>query len=163
MPVTRPNTPPAGGPEYDASKTQPERFTQRVAGAQTVGTGKATFVNDTGKTLHLRSVKVSVGTAPTGADLIVDVNLDGTTIFSAQTQRPKVVAGSKSGVATPAQAGKPVKAAAGATITVDVDQIGSTVAGSDLVVTVEGVLFAEGAIDPLELAVGATLPHSLRV
>lgn len=75
-----------------------------------------------------------VNTAPTGASILVDVNKNGTTIYTTQASRVTVAAGANAG----AQAGAPdVKAvAAGDYVTVDVDQVGSTVAGSDATVFV---------------------------
>jgi hypothetical protein len=46
--------------------------------------------NDTGEDLTVTGVRASVGTAPTGATLIVDVNLAGTTIFTTQASRPAI-------------------------------------------------------------------------
>ncbi len=75
-----------------------------------------------------------VGTAPTDADLIVDVHLNGTTIFA--TGKPTIAAAAfDSGLATPTVQ----VAAAGQYFTVDVDQIGSTIAGSDLTVFIRYV------------------------
>lgn len=75
--------------------------------------------------------RVSVGTAPTGASLIVDINKNGTTIFTTQGNRPTIAAGSNLASTT---APDVTTFVAGDYITVDVDQIGSTVAGADLVV-----------------------------
>lgn len=130
---------PAGGFEFDVAAAQPEDWRTFLAGAQTVGVGKARYVNTENHVVRLRNVHLRVGTAPTGADLIVDVNVDGTTAFSAQTGRPKIVAGQTSGSAVPAQAGVAVDVPVGGVVTIDVDQIGSTVAGSDLNVVVEVV------------------------
>lgn len=133
---------PAGGLLYDISATNPERFVVTLAGAATVGNGKGRYVNQTGETLRLRTVDLVAGTAPVGADLIVDVNVDGTTAFSAQTGRPKIVAGQKTGSAVPAQAGVPVDVPPNGVVTVDVDQIGSGTAGSDVTIEVELVKLA---------------------
>jgi hypothetical protein len=38
----------------------------------------------------IRSVTAAVGTAPTGATLIADVNIDGTTVFTTQANRPTI-------------------------------------------------------------------------
>lgn len=80
-------------------------------------------------------VSAAVNTAPTGASILVDVNKNGTTIFTTQGNRPSIAA---AGYATAAEVtNMDVTAfAAGDYCTVDVDQIGSTVAGSDLVVLV---------------------------
>jgi hypothetical protein len=75
-------------------------------------------------------VTAAVNTAPTGASLILDVNKNGTTIFTTQANRPTIAA---SGNATTTEPTPDVTAmAAGDYLTVDVDQIGSTVAGSDV-------------------------------
>lgn len=156
-PETRPA--PAGGPAYTDSLTDPKHFTYSATGNVTTGAGKARFVNDTGETLRLRKVSLTVGTAPTGADLLVDVNVNGTTAFSVQANRPKVVAGQTSGSAVPAVTGNDVDVAPGAVITVDVDQIGSTVAGADLTVVVEAVKWATGALDWKDLRDGYVRPN----
>lgn len=73
-----------------------------------------------------------VGTAPTGASIIVDVNKNGTTLFA--TGKPTIAAGTtNSGAASVPSSPNLVD---GDEITVDIDQIGSTVAGSDLTVEV---------------------------
>lgn len=80
----------------------------------------------------LASVRASVGTAPTGAAIIVDVSKNGTTVFTTQANRPTIPAGSTtSGLVTNMDV---TALAAGDYLTVDVDQVGSTVAGADLVV-----------------------------
>lgn len=86
----------------------------------------------------ITSVYAAVGTAPTGASVIVDVNVNGTTIFTTQGNRPTIVIGSNySGVVTNMNM---TSVGAGQYITVDVDQVGSTVAGADLSVFVTYVL-----------------------
>lgn len=100
----------------------------------TVAVGTMRLYNDTGSTITISTVRASVGTAPTGASLIVDVNLNGTTIFTTQSARPTITASSFTATGTPA-----VTAWTNGTyLTVDVDQVGSTIAGSDLTVTVVG-------------------------
>jgi hypothetical protein len=82
----------------------------------------------------IKTVRSSVGTAPTGAALIVDVNKNGTTIFTTQADRPEIaVSGNYSGEETPAVD----SLSEGNYLTVDIDQVGSTVAGEDLVVVIE--------------------------
>jgi hypothetical protein len=78
-------------------------------------------------------VTATLGTAPTGATAIIDVNKNGTTIFTTQTARPTFAIGSKvATVGTPAVS----TLVANDILTVDIDQIGSTVTGADLVVSV---------------------------
>ena len=73
-------------------------------------------------------------TAPTGASIVVDVNKNGTTIFTTQANRPTVAAaGNVSGQAVP----DVTSLAVGDYLTVDIDQVGSTIAGADLVVVLK--------------------------
>jgi hypothetical protein len=75
-----------------------------------------------------------VGTAPTGSAVIVDVNKNGTTVFTTQSNRPQIADGQySSGVVTAVEVAPFV---AGDYFTVDIDQVGSTIAGSDLTVEV---------------------------
>lgn len=104
--------------------------------ASTLATGTGTFriYNDCGETLTIKSVRASVGTAPTGASIVVDVNVGGTTIFTTQGNRPAIAAsGNTSGKITNMDV---TSIADGAYFTIDVDQVGSTVAGADLVVQI---------------------------
>jgi hypothetical protein len=83
----------------------------------------------------LTKVRIGVGTAPTGASVIVDVKKNGTTIFTTTGNRPAISAGGFSGVSgtpdTPSVTTNDY-------LTVDVSQVGSTVAGSDLTVQIFG-------------------------
>ena len=101
-----------------------------LAGTITVGTGKARFYLE--KSYVFESVRISVNTAPTGATIIVDVNKNGTTIFTTQGNRPVISASAFTGTSTNPDV---TTFASGDYITFDVDQIGSTVAGADLVCT----------------------------
>lgn len=75
-----------------------------------------------------------VDTAPTGAAVIVDVNKNGTTVFSTQSNRPTIaVSTTFSGLVTNMNT---TAFAASDKCTVDLDQVGSTVAGADLTVGV---------------------------
>ena len=103
------------------------------AGALSLYTGQATWINSTGRTLTLVNAIASVGTAPTGSSVIVDVNKNGTTIFTTQANRPTIaIAGKSSGKKTP----DVTTLADGDSLTIDIDQIGSTIAGSDLTVSI---------------------------
>jgi hypothetical protein len=109
-------------------------FSFSTSGNLTVGTGQHRIYNDTGVTQIIRAVRASVGTAPTGAAVRVDVNKNGTTIFTTQANRPSIPVSQFT-------SGKVVNMdittlADGDFITVDVDVIGSTIAGADLVVQV---------------------------
>ena len=120
----------------DLDTAMPPVVTTRTfstTGPVVVTTGAHRLYNDTGGTLTITNVRASVGTAPTGAALIVDVNKNGTTIFTTQTNRPTIAV---SGFTDTADAIQVSAWPVGEYLTVDVDQIGSTVAGSDLTVTV---------------------------
>lgn len=108
-------------------------ITYGKAGPAYVTTGKLRYKFPFAATIV--GVSVSVDTAPTGADIIVDVNKNGTTIFTTQANRPRVVAGAFSTAAEVTNMNV-TSIAAGDYITIDVDQVGSTVAGSDLSVFV---------------------------
>ncbi len=109
-------------------------FSFSRAGTLTTGTGAHRLYNDSGATLTIKAVRVSVGTAPTGASIIVDINVSGTTIFSTQGNRPTIAAsGNTSGKVTNMNT---TTIADGSYFTVDIDQIGSTIAGADLTVQI---------------------------
>lgn len=123
---------PGWSPIADTNKTA----IARKAGAQTVAALAATetWYNDSDTTLYISKVRASVGTAPTGAALIADVKLDGTSIYATTTANRPTIAVST----TTALGGTPdtVAVPAGSALTFAVTQIGSTVAGSDLSVQV---------------------------
>jgi hypothetical protein len=100
-------------------------------GTLATGTGAVRFYFAEARLIT--NIVANVGTAPTGASVIVDVNKNGTTLFTTQANRPTIAA---SAFADTASVPDVVTVAAGDYITVDIDQVGSTVAGADLVVTV---------------------------
>jgi len=83
--------------------------------------------------MTITNVTAAVNTAPTGASLIVDVNKNGTTIFSTQGNRPTIAATETEDTSSTPDV---TALAQNDVVTIDVDQIGSTVAGADLVVQV---------------------------
>lgn len=102
----------------------------------TLSVGSGSFKLPFTTTATLASVQLAVGTVPTGADLVVDVNKNGTTIFTTQANRPTVPDGDADGVG--AEATPDVTSIGeGEYLTVDIDQVGATVAGADLTVSVE--------------------------
>lgn len=104
-------------------------------GSLSVGAGTFRLYNDMGTTWTITGVRASAGTAPTGASIIVDVNKNGTTIFTTQGNRPTIaISGNTSGNVTNMDV---TTVAAGEYLTVDIDQVGSTIAGADLTVQVE--------------------------
>lgn len=103
------------------------------AGALTVGAGKDRALIPFN--CEIVSVSAIVGTAPTGASLIVDVLKNGTTIFTTTANRPTIVAGATQTTTFP----RPdvTRLVAGDNLTLSISQIGSTVAGSDLDVVIQ--------------------------
>lgn len=95
-------------------------------------TGTARFVMPAAGTLV--GVVCSVSSAPTGQALICDLNKNGTTVFSTQANRPRVADGAF------ASAALAVPDTTSFSLldyyTLDIDQIGTGAAGSDLVVNV---------------------------
>lgn len=88
--------------------------------------------------MTILGVRASAGSAPTGAAVIVDVNKNGTTLFTTQANRPTIAAGAN---VTAAEAVPDITSLVlGDYVTVDIDQIGSTAAGSDLLVFVRYTL-----------------------
>jgi hypothetical protein len=102
--------------------------------ALTTGTAKVTF--RTPYAMTLTGVKASVTTAPTGAVLTVDINEGGVSILSTKltidaTEKTSTTA------AIPAVISDS-SLAADAEITIDIDTVGSTIAGAGLKVTLLG-------------------------
>lgn len=80
-----------------------------------------------------------VGTAPTGASIIVDINkgtttTNGTTIWSTQANRLTITAGTTSATQT---AFNTTAVSANDILSIDIDAIGSSVAGSNLTVMLQ--------------------------
>jgi hypothetical protein len=103
-----------------------------VPGTLTVGTGKARFYIP--GPITLSNVRASVSTAAAGSDIIVDVNLNGATVFTTQANRPKIFAGQ---VTCPMATPDIKELTTGDYLSVDIDSIGSIFAGSDLTVQIE--------------------------
>jgi len=81
----------------------------------------------------ITNVTAAVGTAPVDASLIVDVNIDGTTAFTTQGNRPTITTGNTTDLSSTPDV---TAVSAGEYLTMDIDQVGSTTAGSDLIVQV---------------------------
>jgi hypothetical protein len=101
----------------------------------TTGTAKVTFRMPYAMTLT--AVRASVTTAPTGSTLVVDVNEGGTSVLSTKlsidaTEKTSTTAATAAVISDSALADD-------AEITVDIDQIGATVAGAGLKVWLIGV------------------------
>jgi len=101
-------------------------------GLATVGTKQAQALIP--GPLTISKVKIYADTAPVGASLIVDVNKNGSTIFTTQANRPAIPSGGHSD-----DSGTPniTSLAEGDRLSVDIDQVGSTTpGGNDLLVTI---------------------------
>lgn len=103
------------------------------AGTLATGVGTHRLYNDTGMTLTIKAVRASVGTAPTGAAIRVDVNINGTTIFTTQGNRPNIAVSTNTSKVTNMDV---TSIADGNYFTVDLDVVGSSVAGADLTVQI---------------------------
>jgi hypothetical protein len=101
-----------------------------VVGTLSTGTSQAPLLRAS-QNLTIVKARATVKTAPTGASIIVDVNKGGTTIFTTQANRPQIaISGYSDDSGTP----DVTALADGDEITIDIDQVGSTVAGADLTV-----------------------------
>jgi hypothetical protein len=98
-------------------------------GTLSVSTGTLPFAAPVAMTIT--GFWVACGTAPTGAAIIVDVLKNGSTLWPTNpANRPKIGAGSKNsgGLAVP----DVTALAAGDVLTISLVQVGSTVPGADL-------------------------------
>jgi hypothetical protein len=100
----------------------------------TTGTAKVTF--RTPYAMTLSSVRASVNTAPTGSTLVVDINTGGSTILS--TKLSIDASELTSTTAATAAVISDTALANDAEVTIDIDQIGSTIAGKGLKVVLIG-------------------------
>lgn len=99
-------------------------------GVLAVQTGKIRIYNELGLTQNITKVFCSVNTAPVGQAIIVDVNKNGTSIFTAGN-RPQIAAGANTGFST--NINTPTFSPDDY-LQMDIDQIGSSTKGSDLTV-----------------------------
>jgi hypothetical protein len=119
-----------------STRTTDVTFAKSGTVATTTESTAARWYNDTGRTLTFVSARASAVTAPTGASLKVDVNVDGTTCFVATSQvnRPTIAISGNTNKTTTFDSISTI--ADGSYLSVNIDQIGSTVAGADLTVTI---------------------------
>ncbi len=100
----------------------------------TTGTAKVTFRMPLAMTLT--AVRLNVNTAPTGSALVVNVLQNGSSVFST---KPQIDAGSRSSVGSGTTQVISVSAlTSDAEMTINLDQIGSTIAGKGLKVWLIG-------------------------
>lgn len=84
--------------------------------------------------MTVTNVRVRVGTQPTGASAIFDINKNGTTMFSTSGNRPTVLADTSQDLSSVPDI---TTLTSGDYVTVDVDQRGSIVPGADAVIVIE--------------------------
>lgn len=116
------------------AKVNPVQFER--SGTVATGALPKRFVNGGQTPLVVQRVQTAVGTAPTGAALAVDVKINGTSVFNAAGDRASIAASQTRGEAVPTKTGDDIVLKPGQHLTVEVTQVGSTVAGSDLSVQV---------------------------
>lgn len=124
----------SSGHSHDGSdsKAIPKAFVWTITGNATTGTSVTPVLVATGS-LTLTKWYLNVKTAPTGASLIIDINKNGTSIWNTNTgNRPTLAAGDTADSGTSFDT---TTLAEGDILTVDVDQVGSTVSGSDITLT----------------------------
>jgi hypothetical protein len=118
------------GQEYQLGATNPI-FTFPVAGNLTTGT-RLTSALIVPKDLEIIKAYAYVGTAPTNASIIIDINKNNSSIW-ASTQGNRLAIGS--GAQSASQTSFDVTTLAeGDILTLDIDQVGATIAGADLTV-----------------------------
>lgn len=110
----------------------PQVQTFTISGTLSSGIGLARWYAP--RSITISNVIVSVSTAPTGNTLIFDVNKNDTSIFTNQANRPTIQVGAFSDLTSVPNTTTLI---AGDYLTVDIDQIGSTVAGANAVVQIE--------------------------
>lgn len=118
---------------YVAASPPRVQATFSKAGTLASGVGTHRWYNDSGKTLTIKKIRASVGASPSGASILVDVNINAATIFSTQTNRLTIASGGATATQTTFNT---TTISDGSYFTVDIDQIGSTTPGSDLVVSI---------------------------
>lgn len=104
----------------------------------TLATGTGSMFWRAPVAMTIQHVRLYCGTAPSGTtgtpisgqSLVVDVNKNGTTIFTTQANRPTVASTAQSETATTAP--DVTSLAAGDRLSFDIDYVGSTAAGADL-------------------------------
>lgn len=116
------------------SKAIPKGFVWTIEGIVDTGTSVTPALIATGP-MTLSKWYLNIKTAPTGASLIIDINKNGTSIFNThQSYRPTLTASSTSSSGINFDTTSLVE---GDILTIDVDQVGSTVQGSDITITLK--------------------------
>lgn len=104
------------------------------AGTLTAAAFGGRYYNTQNVPLEIVRIHASVGTAPTGASLIFDVKINGTTVFAQTADRPTITATNFATAAAGVPAtktGDNIRLLPGQYLTVEATQVGSSVAGAD--------------------------------
>lgn len=118
---------------YSSSSPVNSQAVFSVEGVVSAGTGTLRLYNSLGRTVTISKVFMAVGTAPVGSSIICDLNVNGTTVFTNQSNRPTITAGNNTGYTTSIDSASWID---GAYLTLDRDAVGSGTPGSDLSVNV---------------------------
>jgi hypothetical protein len=121
----------AGVSAFESSGGQRYTFVLHLGENVSVGSYKTNvlMVPVTGTIVNVSAV-AKVG--PVGSAIILDINRNGTTIWSTQTNRLQIVSGETIGVQTLFNT---TALSSGDLLTIDIDQIGSSVPGQEITVT----------------------------
>lgn len=123
-----------GTPAWEAAGGSPKRQVYMTfSGTLQVTSGPLKFYNRLGVDLTILEVHITVETAPTGAAIIADLHEDGTTVFTNQAHRPQIAISGLTGVTTDIDVATWTN---GSYLSPEIDQVGSTIAGANLVMTV---------------------------
>lgn len=99
------------------------------------GVGVFAWTNDLGVPVTIRSVRTRVGTAPSGQAVVVDIKVNGVSIYATAANRPSIATGAttsgrNTGFST-------IAVSDGATLTADIVQVGNPTVGADLTCQIE--------------------------
>jgi hypothetical protein len=107
-------------------------WTLPIQGTLVVGVTQLGFYWDAPVPCLALETRLRVGTAPTGASIIVDVKKNGTSMYTSGA-RPTIAISASSGSSVPDSATYNTRCLTrGDYVTVDIAQVGSTIAGADL-------------------------------
>lgn len=120
-----------GTPSAPASGIQPTReVIFSVSDALIAATGNLRMYNQLGSNFHINKVFIAVNTPPGGTTVIrVDINNNGSSIFTTEAHQPTIAIGAYTGVTTTIDL---PDFDDGDYLTLDLDQVGNVTPGSDL-------------------------------
>lgn len=118
------------GTIYEISENRPA-FMVAIAGTLVVGSSLTPII-PVHRDLEIIEAYAVIKTGPTGADIIIDINKNSTSIWNTtQANRLKILAGATSGTQDEFDT---ITLSKGDSLTFDLDQIGSTISGADLTI-----------------------------